>query len=209
MTLRTNVMSSRQIVTWSDGAIVQSMTVYAIDADIRPCCHLSYLRQKIQQIKLRWVRFAVHASSHAYYWWCSVTWPQFPPASPTSQTAVRKLSSHLPLAMKPNRSRSSPTPTYANKLARNPANNQWMPASKDTLPLLPCSRDNPRRVTGIANLWSSPACSYAAAFLVATCLYATEKHKAHIAAQKHTLAPNFCLVLRSLNITYLSWTARN
>jgi hypothetical protein len=46
---------------------------------------------------------------------------------------------------------------YANKLARNPANNQWMPASKDTLPLLPCRRDNPRRMTGIANVWSSSA----------------------------------------------------
>jgi hypothetical protein len=41
-------------------------------------------------------------------------------------------------------------PMYANKLARNPANDQWIPDSKDTLPLLPYSED-PRGKTESAN----------------------------------------------------------
>lgn len=37
-------------------------------------------------------------------------------------------------------------PMYVNKLARNPANDQWIPNSKDTLPLLPQNED-PRSET--------------------------------------------------------------
>lgn len=136
---------SRQIMTWSTGRYRPKHDSITDRCRHPPNVATSHVQiQKKTHIKRCWIngtlKFTCVPNS-------LVKCVKFRTTSPKSQITARKHYLCLAHTMKSNRSPSSPM--HGNKLARNPANDQWMSHSKDTLPLLPYSREDPCGVTGI------------------------------------------------------------